>query len=159
MCQVLTHLVTDLVFVQVPRVLSLGTGTRRRVRGTGDAVDLRLGLNDLVRQLLSRRQDLRVVLSNQVLQQLLQLLSVQLQQRLCSSDVGRKEGTRQRVMSCSGSDGLSRRTTDTEGWKGNQESLDSPILLFRSLLSLGTGLVLACRATLQQQSCRLITVI
>ena len=84
--QVGLHLVLHLSLVQVPGVLLLGVLASRGVRGAGDLVDGAGLLQYLVRQLLGRRQDLGVVRRDEILDKLLQLLSVHLEQRLTDGD-------------------------------------------------------------------------
>ena len=84
--QVGLHLVLHLGLVQVPGVLLLGVLPSRGVRGSSDLVDGAGLLQYLVRQLLGRGQNLRVVRGDQILNKLLQLLSVHLEQSLTDGD-------------------------------------------------------------------------
>ena len=84
--QVGLHLVLHLSLVQVPGVLLLGVLASRGVRGSSDLVDGAGLLQYLVRQLLGRGQNLRVVRGDQILNKLLQLLSVHLEQSLTDGD-------------------------------------------------------------------------
>ena len=69
--EVALDLVADLLLVQVPRVVRLGVGARRRVGRALDQVDGRAPLaHDLVGEALRSRKHLRVVLGDEVLHDL-----------------------------------------------------------------------------------------
>ena len=80
--EVVLDLVSDLRLVEMPDVLVVGVRSGRRIRSSGDPVDLGSLLQDLVGQPLRRRQHLGVVLRDEVLHELLQLLPVHLKQGL-----------------------------------------------------------------------------
>ena len=86
LAQVGLHLVPHLRLVQVPRVLLLRVLSCCRVGRPGDLVDCRRLLEDLVGEALGGGEDLGVVGGDQILHELLQLLTVHLQQGLGDGD-------------------------------------------------------------------------